>query len=44
MFCHFEDYTLGIQKMEASDLIEIDGLEELVAIDCSYQAYLKNAQ
>lgn len=44
MFCHFEDYTLGIQKMEASDVIEIDGLEELAAIDCSYQAYLKNVQ
>ena len=33
MFCHFEDYTLSIHKMEASDVIEIDGLEELVDID-----------
>lgn len=44
MFCHFEDYTLSIHKMEASDVIEIDGLEELVDIDHSYRAYLENAQ
>lgn len=44
MFCHFEDYTLGIHEMEASDVIEIDGLEELADIDHSYRSYLKDAQ
>lgn len=42
MFCHFDDYRLGIREMQASDLIEIDGLEELVAIDHSYQSYLNH--
>lgn len=37
MFCHFEDYTLSIRKMKATDIIEIDGLDELIAIDKSYE-------
>ena len=41
MFCHFGDYRLGIREMQAGDIIEIDGLDELVAIDPSYQAYLQ---
>ena len=40
MFCHFEDYTLGIREMKKEDIIEIDGLDELVAIDPSYSRYL----
>ena len=43
MFCHFEDYKLGIHEMQSEDIIEIDGLDELVAIDHSYQSYLHNA-
>ena len=42
MFCHFDDYTLGIKEMKSGDIIEIDGLEELVAIDSSYKSYLHN--
>lgn len=41
MFCHFEDYKLGIREMQESDIIEIDGLDELVAIDPSYRTYLQ---
>lgn len=41
MFCHFEDYKLGIREMQETDIIEIDGLDELVAIDHSYQRYLQ---
>ena len=44
MFCHFEDYKLGIREMQASDIIEIDGLDELVAIDHSYQSYMKKQE
>ena len=44
MFCHFEDYKLGIREMQASDIIEIDGLDELVAIDHSYQSYLQKRE
>ena len=41
MFCHYEDYTLGIREMKATDIIEIDGLDELVAIDHSYDYLVK---
>lgn len=41
MFCHFEDYTLGIREMRSADIIEIDGLDELAAIDYSYESYIK---
>lgn len=44
MFCHFEDYKLGIREMQESDIIEIDGLDELVAIDHSYQSYMKKQE
>lgn len=44
MFCHFEDYKLGIRKMESSDVIEIDGLDELVSIDQSYQYLMNNIE
>ena len=44
MFCHFKDYKLGIREMKSSDIIEIDGLDELVAIDHSYQKYLQKQE
>ena len=44
MFCHFKDYKLGIREMKNSDIIEIDGLDELVAIDHSYQSYLQKQE
>lgn len=44
MFCHFKDYRLGIREMKSSDIIEIDGLDELVAIDHSYQSYLQKQE
>ena len=44
MFCHFGDYRLGIREMKNSDIIEIDGLDELVAIDHSYQSYLQKQE
>lgn len=44
MFCHFKDYKLGIREMQESDIIEIDGLDELVAIDHSYQSYMQKQE
>lgn len=44
MFCHFKDYKLGIREMKKSDIVEIDGLDELVAIDNSYQKYLQKQE
>ena len=41
MFCHPEEYQLGIHKMQYGDIIEIDNLSELAAIDNTYQKYQK---
>ena len=40
MFCHFNDYSLGIKEMQKTDIIEIDNLQELVSIDSSYIEYI----
>lgn len=37
MFCHSDDYQLGIWPMSAEDVIEVDNLIELAALDKSYQ-------
>ena len=39
MFCHFDDFKLGIRPMNASDIIEVDNLSELIALDESYKKY-----
>jgi len=39
LFCHAEDYKLGIREMRRGDVIEIDSLEELAALDRSYEKY-----
>jgi CTP:phosphocholine cytidylyltransferase-like protein len=39
MFCHPEDYTLGIYPMNREDLIEIDSFEELTHIAPEYKSY-----
>lgn len=36
MFCHFEEYNLGIMPMKKEDIIEIDSFEELMKLDNSY--------
>lgn len=40
MFCYPDQYRLGVYEMKAEDIIEIDGLDELAAIDHSYEKYL----
>ena len=40
MFCYPEEYRLGIFEMKKTDIVEIDNLSELAAIDPSYQNYL----
>lgn len=40
MFCNPEAYELGIKEMRAGDIIEVDDLKELTALDCSYAKYL----
>lgn len=36
MFCHFEEFELGIKPMQKGDIIEIDNIDELIALDSSY--------
>lgn len=40
LFCYPEQYRLGIRPMQPGDVTEIDTLEELIAIDKSYQKIL----
>ena len=37
MFCYPKEYRLGIRPMQPGDLIEVDNLEELIALDNSYR-------
>lgn len=37
MFCYRSEYQLGIWEMQSGDLIEVDDLQELAALDPSYQ-------
>jgi len=39
MFCHFDEYTLGVWEMKATDIIEVDDYKELVKLDVSYQKF-----
>lgn len=36
MFCYPHEYRLGIRQMQPGDLIEVDGLDELIVLDSSY--------
>lgn len=39
LFCYPEEYKLGIVEMNKGDVIEIDNLDELTALDHSYRTY-----
>ena len=39
MFCYPEEYQLGIRPMNKDDIIEVDNLSELIALDASYKKY-----
>lgn len=39
MFCRPNEFKLGIHPMNASDIIEVDNLSELIALDESYKKY-----
>ena len=44
MFCHFDEYDLGITPMKRSDIKEIDSIYELAEIDKTYKKYLEEKQ
>ena len=39
MFCYPDEYELGIRPMDKGDVIEVDDLSELIALDGSYKKY-----
>ena len=39
LFCYPQEYKLGIRPMNAGDIIEVDNLDELIALDNSYAKY-----
>ena len=39
LFCYPEEYQLGIREMKKGDIIEIDGFDELVAVDPRYKEF-----
>lgn len=41
LFCYPREYRLGVFPTEAGDIVEVDSLAELAALDPSYQAYLE---
>ena len=41
LFCYPEEYRLGIRPMHKGDVIEVDDLSELAALDASYRKYEK---
>ena len=41
MFCYPKEFELGIYPMKKGDIVEIDNLEELVAIDNDYRRYVE---
>lgn len=41
MFCYPEQYRLGIYEMNIGDIIEIDAIDELAAIDSQYLQFIE---
>ena len=41
MFCYPKEYQLGIRPMNRDDIIEVDNLSELIALDASYKKYVE---
>ncbi len=41
MFCHKDDYVLGIRPMQQGDVIEVDSLSELAQIDPYYLSFIQ---
>lgn len=39
LFCYPKEYKLGIRPMNKEDIIEIDSIDELIAVDDSYKKY-----
>lgn len=42
MFCHKNEYELGIREMKEGDVIEVDNLKELTILDPHYAAHVSD--
>lgn len=42
MFCYPQEYNLGIRPMKSGDVVELDCLEDLIALDQSYLKYAED--
>lgn len=40
MFCYPQEYRLGVREMQKADIVEVDNLRELIALDGSYKHYI----
>lgn len=40
LFCHPEEYQLGVREMKPGAMIEVDSVQELAELDKSYQKFL----
>ena len=40
LFCYPNEYQLGVKEMNREDMIEIDNLDELIAMDQTYKRYV----
>lgn len=41
MFCYPEEYKLAVWPMKADDIIEVDDMDELIALDKHYETYME---
>lgn len=44
LFCYPQEYQMGIREMRCGDILEIDSLLELAAMDPSYRKYLTGGE
>ncbi len=44
LFCHPEEYALSVRPMPPGAVVEIDGLDELIAIDPSYDRFARGQE
>lgn len=44
MFCHRDEYELGIMEMNKEDIIELDNISDLCKLDSSYNKYIKQGE
>lgn len=42
MFCYPQQFKLGIYPMKSGDIVEVDNLSELIALDASYKKYVED--